>query len=40
MSARLIAIEFLFVATIIVIGIIVGLSGIRDAVVVELDRTG
>jgi Flp pilus assembly pilin Flp len=32
----LIATEFLFVATILVIGIIVGLSNIRDAVTTEL----
>ena len=39
-GGALIAIEFLFVATIIIIGIIVGLSGIRDAVVVELTELG
>jgi len=39
-EGALIAIEFLFVATILVIGIIVGLSGVRDAVVVELTELG
>lgn len=34
----LIAMEFLFVATILVIGIIVGLANIRDAVNVELSE--
>jgi Flp pilus assembly pilin Flp len=34
----LIASEFLFVATILVIGIIVGLSAVRDAVNVELSE--
>jgi hypothetical protein len=36
----LIASEFLFVATILVIGIIVGLAGVRDAVVTELTEFG
>lgn len=39
-AGALIAIEFLFVATIIVIGIIVGLAGVRSAVVAELTELG
>jgi Flp pilus assembly pilin Flp len=39
-DGALIAIEFLFVATILIIGIIVGLAGLRDAVVVELTELG
>ena len=39
-GGALIATEFLFVATILIIGIIVGLSGLRDAVVVELTELG
>lgn len=35
-QGALIAAEYLFVATILVIGIIVGLSNVRDAVVTEL----
>jgi hypothetical protein len=39
-AGALIASEFLFVATILVIGIIVGLSGLRIAVVAELTELG
>lgn len=39
-GGALIAIEFLFVATIIVIGLIVGLVGVRNAVVAELTELG
>lgn len=39
-DGALIAIEFLFVATILVIGIIVGLVGVRNAVVAELTELG
>lgn len=39
-AGALIASEFLFVATILVIGIIVGLSGVRIAVVAELTELG
>src|SRR5579884_1428341 len=39
-GGALIAMEFLFVATILVIGIIVGLVGLRDAVVAELTELG
>jgi hypothetical protein len=39
-AGALIASEFLFVATILVIGIIVGLSGLRVAVVAELTELG
>ncbi|NBO92739.1 MAG: hypothetical protein EBV06_10590 [Planctomycetia bacterium] len=39
-GGALIAMEYLFIATILVIGIIVGLSGVRDAVVVELTELG
>ncbi|MFO0879665.1 MAG: hypothetical protein U0840_20150 [Gemmataceae bacterium] len=39
-AGALIAMEFLFVATILVIGIIVGLAGVRDAVVTELTELG
>jgi len=39
-AGALIAMEFLFVATILVIGIIVGLVGLRDAVVAELTELG
>ena len=39
-AGALIAIEFLFVATILVIGIIVGLSGLREAVKTELTELG
>ena len=39
-GGALIAIEFLFVATILVIGIIVGLSGVRVAVNAELTELG
>jgi Flp pilus assembly pilin Flp len=39
-QGALIASEWLFVATILVIGIIVGLSGVRDAVVTELTEFG
>lgn len=36
----IIAAEYLFVCTILVIGIIVGLAGLREAIVVELTETG
>jgi Flp pilus assembly pilin Flp len=39
-DGALIAIEFLFVATILIIGIIVGLAAIRDAVNTELTELG
>lgn len=39
-QGALIAIEFLFVATILIIGIIVGLVGLRDAVNAELTELG
>lgn len=39
-GGALISMEFLFVATIIVIGIIVGLTGIRDAMNAELTVLG
>jgi Flp pilus assembly pilin Flp len=39
-KGALIAIEFLFVATILIIGIIVGLAGVRDAVNTELTELG
>jgi Flp pilus assembly pilin Flp len=39
-DGALIAIEFLFVATILIIGIIVGLVGLRNAVVAELTELG
>lgn len=39
-QGALIASEFLFVATILVIGIIVGLAAVRDAVVTELTEYG
>jgi len=39
-GGALIATEFLFVATLLIIGIIVGLNGLRDAVVVELTELG
>ncbi|MFO0928838.1 MAG: hypothetical protein U0736_17760 [Gemmataceae bacterium] len=39
-DGALIAIEFLFVATILIIGIIVGLAGVRDAVNSELTELG
>lgn len=39
-GGALIAMEFLFVATIIVIGLIVGLVGVRNAVVAELTELG
>src|SRR5215203_5327967 len=39
-AGALIAIEFLFVATILIIGIIVGLAGVRDAVNTELTELG
>jgi len=39
-AGALIAMELLFVATILVIGIIVGLAGLRDAIVVELTELG
>src|SRR5262245_46751483 len=39
-DGALIAIEFLFVATILIIGIIVGLAGVRDAVNTELTELG
>lgn len=39
-GGALIATEFLFVATILVIGIIVGLVGVRNAVVAELTEFG
>jgi len=39
-DGALIAMEFLFVATILVIGIIVGLSGVRVAVNAELTELG
>src|SRR5258707_7890156 len=39
-DGALIAIEFLFVATILVIGIITGLVGVRNAVVAELTELG
>ena len=39
-AGALIAIEFLFVATILIIGIIVGLSAVREAVKAELTELG
>jgi Flp pilus assembly pilin Flp len=39
-DGALIAMEFLFVATILVIGIVVGLSGVRVAVNAELTELG
>ncbi|MFQ3594271.1 MAG: hypothetical protein SNJ82_13910 [Gemmataceae bacterium] len=39
-AGALIASEFLFVATILVIGIVVGLSSVRIAVVAELSELG
>jgi len=39
-AGALIAMEFLFIATILVIGIIVGLAGVRDAIVTELTELG
>ncbi len=39
-AGALIATEFLFVATILIIGIIVGLASVRDAVVTELVELG
>jgi Flp pilus assembly pilin Flp len=39
-AGALIAIEFLFVATILIIGIIVGLANVRDAVNIELTELG
>ncbi len=39
-AGALIATEFLFVATILIIGIIVGLASVRDAVVSELIELG
>jgi Flp pilus assembly pilin Flp len=39
-DGALIAMEFLFVATILVIGIIVGLSGVRVAINAELTELG
>ena len=39
-AGALIAAEYLFVATILVIGIIVGLSGLREAINIELYELG
>jgi hypothetical protein len=36
----LIAAEYLFIVTILIIGIIVGLAGLREAIVIELTETG
>jgi len=36
----IIALEFLFVATILVIGLIVGLAGLRDAIITEFTELG
>jgi len=39
-EGALIAMEFLFIATILVIGLVVGLVGVRDAIVTELTELG